>query len=164
MRVDEQRYFESVRVGDSLQLTKGPIREVHVMRWSAAMENWHRIHFDWKFAVEHDRLPGIMVNGSWKQHVLAQLLKDWAGLGGWTWKLKFQYRAMDLPGDLIRAWGTVRETRELEGMGFVSLDVGITNSRNVESTRGEAVVVLPKRGGPPLPYPFVTPELRGAGA
>ena len=47
------------------------------MRWSAATENWHPLHFDWKYATEHDGLPDVLVSGSWKQHVLIQLLSDW---------------------------------------------------------------------------------------
>jgi hypothetical protein len=66
----------------------------------------------------------------------------------------FQYRDMDIPGDLLTAWGKVTRTYEKGGVGYVELDIGLTNSRGVESTKGTAVVVLPKRGAPPVPYPF----------
>ena len=61
---------------------------------------------------------------------------------------------MDIPGDVITAWGNVANRYDRDGMGFVDLDIGLRNSRSVESTRGSAVVVLPRRGGPPVPYPF----------
>ena len=61
---------------------KGPITPSHLVRWAAAMENWHRIHFDWRYATAHDGLPDVVVNGSWKQHVLLQLVTDWAGEAG----------------------------------------------------------------------------------
>jgi acyl dehydratase len=61
---------------------------------------------------------------------------------------------MDIPGDLISAWGTVTRKYEKGGVGYVELDVGLRNSRGVESTKGTAVVVLPKRGGAEVPYPF----------
>ena len=51
----------------------------HLFRWSAAIENWHRIHYDLDFAVNHDRNPGLLVQGSWKQSVVPQYLKDWTG-------------------------------------------------------------------------------------
>src|SRR5690349_5965968 len=99
-----QVYFDDVEVGmDIPELSKGPMTPPHIMRWSAAMENWHRIHYDLTYSREHDKLPDILVNGSWKQHVLAQVLKDWAGEEGWPWKIGFQYRDMDIPGDLITA-------------------------------------------------------------
>ena len=61
---------------------KGPITAAHLVRWAAAMENWHRIHFDWRYATAHDGLPDVVVNGSWKQHVLMQLVTDWVGEAG----------------------------------------------------------------------------------
>lgn len=154
----EQVYFDDVEVGQAIpQVVKGPMTPAHIMRWSAAMENWHRIHYDKIYAVEHDKLPDILINGSWKQHVLMQLVKDWVGLGGWAWKVGFQYRDMDLPGDVITAWGKVTGKSEKDGLGFVELEVGLKNSRGVESTKGTATVVFPKRGGPAVPYPFVPP-------
>ncbi len=151
----EQVYFDDVKVGQAIpELRKGPMTSAHIMRWSASMENWHRIHFDKEYAVQHDKLPDIMVNGSWKQHVLMQLLKDWAGLKGWACKVAFQYRGMDIPGDIITAWGKVTKTEERNGLGYVELEIGLRNSRGVESTTGTGVVVLPKRGGKVVPYPF----------
>ncbi len=151
----QQVYFEEVQIGQELPpVVKGPMTTAHIMRWSSSMENWHRIHYDKVYAMEHDKLPNVVVNGSWKQHILMQLVKDWAGLGGWAWKVGFQYRDMDLPGDLITAWGKVTKKYEKGDLGVVELEIGLKNSRNVESTKGTAVVVLPKRGGPPVPYPF----------
>jgi acyl dehydratase len=151
----QQVYFDDVTVGQPIpEVVKGPMTSAHIMRWSASMENWHRIHFDKAYAVEHDKLPDIMVNGSWKQHVLMQLVKDWAGLGGWAWKVSFQFRDMDIPGDTITAWGKVTKAYEQGGLGYVELEIGLKNSRGVESTKGTAVVVLPKRGGAAVPYPF----------
>ncbi|MGH3998363.1 MAG: acyl dehydratase, partial [Gammaproteobacteria bacterium] len=68
----EPRYFD-LTVGDRIpELVRGPISSAHVMRWSAAMENWHRIHYDLPFAQDHDKLPGLVVNGSWKQYFIVQ--------------------------------------------------------------------------------------------
>ena len=68
--------FESLQIGERLhEIDKGVITPAHIMRWSAAVENFHRIHYDAPFATQHDGLPGILINGSWKQHVLVQLVK-----------------------------------------------------------------------------------------
>ncbi len=148
-------YFEDVAVSQEIPtVVKGPMSTAHIMRWSAAMENWHRIHYDWRYATEHDRLPDVMVNGSWKQHVLIQLLTDWVGESGWAWKVSFQFRAMNVPGDTLTAWGRITEVEERGRYGLVHLDVGLRNHEGVESTPGRATVVLPRRGGPPVPYPF----------
>lgn len=149
------RWFEDVEVGDELPpVVKGPMSPMHVMRWSAAIENWHRIHYDRPFAVEHDKLPDIVVNGSWKQHVLVQLVKDWAGVDGWLWKIRFQFRDKDLPGDTITATGKVTGKTLRGGLGLVDCEIRLINQRGVVSTVGEATAVLPLRGAEAVPYPF----------
>ena len=40
-------YFDDVQPGQQLAtLTRVRFRPAHIMRWSAAVENWHRIHYD----------------------------------------------------------------------------------------------------------------------
>ena len=129
------------------------------MRWSAAMENWHKIHYDKPFAMEHDKLPGLLINGSLKQQFVIQILKDWAGPGGWVWKASFQFRAMNLVGEEIRVWGKVKDKRRAPDFGLIDLELGIVNEEGKESTPGAGVVALPYRGGKPVPYPFVPPVL-----
>lgn len=154
--------FEDIAAGDAIgPLFKGPLTTAHLMRWSAAMENWHKIHYDLPFATGHDKLPGLLINGSLKQQFIAQLLKDWAGPTGWLWKLRFQFRAMNLVGERLAVWGKVTATRRVDAprgaCGLVDIDIGIRNDAGLESTPGAATVALPLRGGPPLPYPFVAP-------
>ncbi len=157
-------YYEDVTVGQDIpNVVKGPMSTAHIMRWSAATENWHRIHYDWKFATQHDKLPDVMVNGSWKQHVLIQLLTDWVGESGWLWKIGFQFRGMNVPGELLTAWGQVT-AKEIRGpYGVVRLSIGLRNDTAVEGTPGTATVVLACRGGPAVPYPF-DPACLGAAA
>ena len=152
------RTFESVAIGDAIpSLAKPHLTPMHVMRWSAASENWHRIHYDEIFAKEHDRLPGLLVNGSLKQNFILQALKDWAGLPGWVWKVSFQFRQMDVVGTGLTVWGRVTSKRDSgAGYGLVTLDLGIVNPAGRESTPGHAIVALPKQGGA-VPYPFVPP-------
>ncbi len=154
----KQLVFEDVDVGDEVTpLVKGPMSPVHLMRWSAAMENWHRIHYDETFAKEHEKLPERLVNGSWKQHVMAQMMKDWVGLGGWLWRISFQFRKMDEVWSTVTAWGRVIDKREVGDYGIVECEIGLRNDDGQESTPGSATVVLPLRDGKPIPYPFVPP-------
>ena len=99
---NKQVYFDDVKVGmDIPNLIKGPMTQAHIMRWSASQENWHRIHYDHPFSLDHEKLPNVLINGSWKQQIMCQLVKDWVGLEGWLWKISFQHRSMNVPGDLI---------------------------------------------------------------
>jgi acyl dehydratase len=160
MAMGKTLFFEEVEIGSSIpDLPKGPLTTAHLMRWSAAMENWHKIHYDKPFAMEHDKLPGLLINGSLKQQFIIQILKDWAGPGGWVWKASFQFRAMNVVGEEIRVWGKVKDKRRAPDFGLIDLELGIVNEEGKESTPGAGVVALPYRGGKPVPYPFVPPVL-----
>jgi acyl dehydratase len=149
------RYGELAAGACAGELDKGRITTAHVMRWSAAVENWHRIHYDHAFATGHDKLPGVLVNGSWKQHVLVQLAKDALGIDGWVWRIRFRYRKMDVAGDSIRGRAEVVARQEIGGYGFVTMRLVLLDQNDAVSTAGYAIGVLPLPGGAPVPYPFV---------
>lgn len=147
--------FERVAVGDALpERSWGPLTEMHLMRWSAAIENWHRIHYDAPFAVEHDGLPGPLVNGSLKQHLIVQALRDWAGPTGWLWRLSFRFHGMDVVRDRLTFDATVTGRTALNDFGLCEVEVRLRNQRDEVNTTGRATVVLPYAGGPRVPYPF----------
>jgi acyl dehydratase len=144
--------LEDVEVGQAITpLVRGPLLPPHLMRWSAAIENWHRIHYDRPFAQDHDGLPGLLINGSWKQHFLLQVLRQWCGTSGWVWRADFQFRGMSVVGETLTAWGTITGAREVAGFGLVELDIGIRNQEGTESTPGTARVLLARRHGRALP-------------
>lgn len=148
--------WEDLEVGrQAAVLDKGVITTAHIMRWSAAVENWHRIHYDLPFATGHDKLPGVLINGSWKQHVLVQLVKDLVGPECWLWKIKFRYRKMDLAGDSLKAHAEVMDKREIDGLGFALLAIVLEDQNGEVSTAGHALAVMPLARGPAVPYPFV---------
>jgi acyl dehydratase len=148
--------WENLDVGARVgELDKGPMSTSHIMRWSAAVENFHRIHYDHPFATGHDNLPDVLINGSWKQHVLVQLAKDALGPEGWLWKMKFRYKKMDVAGDRIRGLAHVLAKQEIDGLGFATLRVTLVDQNDAVSTAGFVIGVLRLPGGPPVPYPFV---------
>ncbi len=149
-------YYEDIPLHQPLlRLTKGPMSTAHIMRWSAAMENWHRIHYDHHFATGHDKLPDVLVNGSWKQHVLVQLMKDALGRESWLWRIRFRYQKMDVAGDTVVAEATAIAKQEIDGLGFVTCRVVLRDQNNNVSTAGAAIGVIALRDGPKVPYPFV---------
>ncbi len=151
--------YDDVTLGAAIpSIVKGPITTAHAVRWSAAIENWHKIHYDLPFSLEHEKLPGLLVPGSLKQQFLLLLLKDWVGDAGWVWKLKYQFRAMNVLGETLTMWGRVSGKRAAPAYGLVELEIGIRNAAGVESAPGNATVALPYRGGPALPYPFTPPD------
>ncbi|GAA4341968.1 hypothetical protein GCM10023144_43320 [Pigmentiphaga soli] len=157
MNTFPHRSFESVQVGDRIEASYGPLGTAHLMRWSAAMENWHKIHYDHPFTVGHEQLPGLLINGSFKQQFIVSLLRHWAGYTGWVWKVAFQFRAMNVAGETLSVWAEVAAVRRHAQFGCVDLTLGIRNEAGLESTPGKATVALPFADGAPLPYPFRPP-------
>jgi acyl dehydratase len=142
-----QRYFEDVAVGMDLPtVVKGPMTTTHLIRWAAANGNYARIHWDLPFAQLHQGLPNVVVNGSLKNQYLGQLLLDFAGEEGWFKRFYVQHRGMDFPGDTLTIFGTVTDTREGDGYGYVDCQVALQNDRGGQTASGTAMVVLPKRG------------------
>lgn len=151
--------FEDLQVGDDItSLVRGPITTSHLMRWSAAIENWHRIHYDLPFATEHDKLPGLPINGTWKQHFLVQLMREWLTPAGWLWKIDFSFRKLDVAGSTLTAWGRITHLEVRDGLGYVTCEIGIRNQDGQESTPGTAIGVLPLQQGAAVPYPFVSQD------
>ena len=160
MRALNARYFEDVAVGDVLApYETGKLTVAHLVRWCGASENWHRIHYDTAFAVDHDKLPGPLINGSLKQQFLALFLRKWVTRNGWVWRLKIEFRAMNVAGESLTVWGEVTRLRRLADFGLVDLKLGIRNEKGLESAPSLAVVALPYRDGQSLPYPFVAPAV-----
>lgn len=149
------RTYEETSVGDVIgPVVYGPLTVMHLVRWGSALENWHRIHYDWPFCVEHEGLPGPVVNGSWKQQILAQLLKDWAGRSGWLQALTYEFRGMDVVGETLHASGRV-EAREARGeYGEIHCAIELKNSAGQATTVGRAIVRLPMRAAPAVRYPL----------
>lgn len=152
--------FQQLRIGDAIpDLVKGPLSEVHLMRWSAAMENWHRIHFDADYAREREKLPGLLIHGTLKQQFLAQAATRWAGPQGWLGKLGFRFRQMNFAGETLTVWGRIAGLRRQDDIGLVDLEMGIRNQDGIESTPAHATVALPVGGGR-LPDPFIVEDSR----
>ncbi len=157
LRNKQQIYYDDVEEGMELPKYIYSPTPTHLFRWSAAIENFHRIHYDLDFGLNHDRNPSILVHGSWKQSVVPQFLKDWTLPKGWPWKAQFEHRAMLVPGDILIMWGKVTSKYEKGQMGFIELEIGMMTQDGIESMPGTATVVLPLRDGPDIPYPFVPP-------
>ena len=111
--------LSDVEIGQTIpSLMRGPLSPMHLMRFSAAIENWHRIHYDHDFATSHDGLPDLVVSGSWKQHFVAQAVRQWAGESSWLRDIGLQYRRVNVVGETLTAWGTVTTIRPINAFSM----------------------------------------------
>jgi acyl dehydratase len=150
--------FADVQVGQTLPpLVCGPLSTVHLMRWSAAIENWHRIHFDEPFARGHDGLPRLLVSGSWKQHFAIDLMWRWLRPHGWVAGVELRFSRPNFAGDTLTATGVVTAVEVRGDLGFVDCDFSIRNAGGEENTSGKGIGVLPIGADRRVCYPYVPP-------
>lgn len=150
--------FADIEVGMTLPpLVRGPLSTVHLMRWSAAIENWHRIHYDEPFAREHDGLPGLLVSGSWKQHYAIDLMWRWLRPHGWVVGVELRFSRANFVGDTLTATGVVSAVQTRGDLGFVEIDLSIRDAAGEENTSGKGTGVLPIGTDQRVCYPYVPP-------
>ena len=101
--------------------------------------------------------PDILGSGLWSQSFLYAYVSSWAGPDGWAWKQTHQNRAPMLPGDEFTVFGAVTSKDVEDGLGYVEIDMGLRIPDGTTKTPAHATVVLPLRGGRPVPYPFTPP-------
>jgi acyl dehydratase len=154
----QQVYYDEIMAGQELPKYIRKYSIAHFQRWNIAMENTHRLHYDYPHAINHDKLPGVLFHGTWRMSLIAKWLKNWVLPHGWAWKSRWQVREMVTPGEITILWGKVIGKQEKKGTGLVNLEFGICNQDGSEGCPGTGTVALPLRGGPAIPYPFVPPE------
>lgn len=124
-------------------MMKGPYTSSHILRWCAAQQNWDKIHYDQDYARNTARLPGTLINGALKQHLLVFYLLDRLGLNAWIRSLDFRFVGGDLVGDTLLLSGKVIGVRMEDAQAVVSVDLQISNTRSEKATTvGSAEVLL----------------------
>lgn len=125
-------------------LDKPRLTSTHIVRWMAAQQNWDRIHFDQAFCRDVAKLEAPVINGALKQHLIIQFLAR--GLSGaWPWRVDYRFSAPDFVGQKLQVRGTCGASRVEGGKTFLDVEVEIFNlDRNEVTTRGQAVVILPR--------------------
>jgi hydroxyacyl-ACP dehydratase HTD2-like protein with hotdog domain len=137
----------------SLVIDKGPITSSHIVRWCAAQENWHKVHYDERFAREVDGLESVIINGSLKQEFLVQAAEELMPDGGWLWNLRVRFLAADAVGDHLEIWCVARDVRAEEGFELHRMELEIRNRARGVTTIGVAQSLLDRSGTPVIALP-----------
>jgi len=132
-------------------LAKPRFTSTHVLRWLAAQQNWDKIHFDQAYCRDVARLESPVINGALKQHFIFQFLSRAFGDAAWPWRVDYRFTGADHIGDRLSVQGRVNSVQEQGPLAFVRVELGIHNERRAElTTRGDAVVIVDRRGHPLL--------------
>jgi acyl dehydratase len=167
------RYVEDVSVGDRLpRITKGPYTATtavaYLLGWGGLYVRAHgdafdlyarhpalaipnewgvpeppeRVHWD-PILASRVGVPGAYDYGPERVSWLGQVVTDWMGDAGFLKHLDTQVRRHNLIGELVTLDGEV--TAVDAATGEVELKLDAVNQDDLESARGTATVVLPKR-------------------
>ena len=123
----------------------------HLLRWSAAADDYSPIHFDADVA----RARGFdhpVVHGPWKAAVLRRMVTDWLGPGATITSFTARYLRPDAVGRPLRFGGRVVEsTPRADGATDARCEVWVRDEQDRVSVDGECVATCEPAAGPGLP-------------
>ena len=149
-------YYDDVLVGMEIPTQVQELTIPVMIRWCGAAEIFSRDHIDHDYAIQQG-LEDIIGSGWWTQARLYKLLSDWVGESGWVWKLYHQLRGNLLAGYVLTFGAKVVDNHKEGDLGYVDLELSVTTQHGITLVPGHATVVLPVKGGGPIPYPFEAP-------
>jgi acyl dehydratase len=138
----EPRWFEDVAVGDRLGPEARDTSREQLLAYASVSRDLNLIHHDPEFA-RASGLPDTIVQGTLKSAFLARLVTRYAGEWGTLVRLTVQYRGVDIPGTPLTAHGVV--DRIDPERGEIECEIWLESVGGERTTRGRAVVALPRR-------------------
>ncbi len=139
----KQVYYEDVMVDMELPgITYGPVTTEMMVRFSAARNNFHPIHYD-KDVARAEGHPDVLVQGPLKLALFDRLMREWIGEEGVLKKISATYRGIDLPGNTLYIKGKILSKNIEKDKGTIYCELWAENETGKTTTKGNAVVVLP---------------------
>ena len=130
-------------------LSKGRLTSSHIVRWCAAQKNWAKIHYDESYARGRAKLPGTLINGALKQHLLVQFLTDAFEAKCWVWRIDYQFMGLDLVGQELQIRGVITEITKKNKLTFITVNLECFNTdTNAVTTKGQGIVIIDQSDAP----------------
>jgi acyl dehydratase len=138
-----QLYYEDVKEGMELPgISYGPVTTEMMVRFEAARNNFHPLHYDKDFA-RGEGHPDVLVEGPMKFALFERLMREWIGEDGIIKKISATYRGIDIPGNTLLINGKII-SKSIEGdQGNVYCELWAENQMGTITTKGNALVMLP---------------------
>ena len=142
----KQIFFDDIEIGGEIPpLTKGPYTVTTMVKFAAMNGDFYPGHYDNKWAMEVDRLPGAIVHGLQITTYLSQLLTDWIGPNGALKKFASQVRAQTFVGDTLTMTGKVTKKYIKDSENYLECEVWGEKQDGTVVINGSATVTLPRR-------------------
>ena len=138
-------YFDDVNEGDDLpEISRGPITETQLVRYSGASGDFNPIHTVPRVA-QSVGLDGVIAHGMLTMAFAGQLLTEWAGDGSVT-KIKVRFSGMAAPGETVICRGKVGQKSVEDGKHILSGKLTVKGAEDGSlKLKGDFSVVVPKR-------------------
>lgn len=133
--------FDSIHVGDTLPvLTKPPITETQLVRYSGASGDFNPIHTVHQAGVESGN-GGVITHGMVIMGFVGQMITDWIRPDQ-VRIFGVRFTGISRPGDVITVSGTVAEKFEVDGEQRVRCQIEAVDQNGHRKVKGEFVAAL----------------------
>jgi acyl dehydratase len=137
-------YFDDVNVGDELpELTKDPVTETQLVRYSGASGDFNPIHTVPSVA-QSVGLDGVIAHGMLIMAFGGQMLTDWAGPGALR-HYKVRFSGMTKPSEVLVCLGTITGKSEEGGELLVQGKLTIKGTDDSMKLKGDFTVALSRK-------------------
>lgn len=133
--------FDSIHIGDVLpSLTKPPITEIQLVRYSGASGDFNPIHTVHQAGVESGN-GGVITHGMVITGFVAEMITDWVRPDQ-VRKYGVRFTGISRSGDEITVSGKVVEKLEVDGEQRVRCEVEAVDQAGHRKVKGEFVAAL----------------------
>ncbi|MCS6843290.1 MAG: MaoC/PaaZ C-terminal domain-containing protein [Caldilineales bacterium] len=133
--------YDTIQVGDELpSLTKPPITEVQLVRYSGASGDFNPIHTVHQAGVEAGN-NGVIAHGMLIMGFAAQMITNWVRPEQ-VRKFGVRFTGISRPGDAITVRGKVVEKFEADGERRVRCEVEAVDQTGHRKLKGEFIAAL----------------------
>ena len=133
--------YDQINVGDALpSLSKPPITEIQLVRYSGASGDFNPIHTVHQAGVESGN-GGVITHGMVITGFVAEMITDWVQPDQ-VRKFGVRFTGISRPGDEITVSGAVVEKFEVDGEQRVRCQVEAVDQTGQRKVKGEFVAAL----------------------
>ena len=133
--------YDQINVGDALpSLTKPPITEIQLVRYSGASGDFNPIHTVHQAGVDSGN-GGVITHGMVITGFVAEMITDWVRPDQ-VRKFGVRFTGISRPGDEITVTGQVVEKLEVDGEQRVRCQVEAVDQTGQRKVKGEFVAAL----------------------
>lgn len=137
-------FFEDVKEGDEVSLTKGPITRTQIVQYAGASGDFNLMHHDERMAVGQYGEESVFAHGMISFGFVTQMLTDHFGVGTIRKNMaRFSWQVR--PGDILTFTGKVAKKYSEGGLNLLDIEIQGKNQCDHPTFTGKATLMLPSK-------------------